>query len=325
MSPNTNSAFTFDGTWADANFSYWGSNNHPGLLTSASTKSSRLEFMTDSPLWGVNFGTNGSTAKVSVWVNDELTSATPISIPGDTNPHYLLVDSTGLSTPNGPWKVRIDTTNQSYLSVSIGPNDSIWQVSYPESIRVGFMGDSITQGYKADDATNPVFHRGWWNTCADLLGWKRAISLGIDSTGYINPGSTLKFEDRLTSAAALNLDVLITAGGINDLAQTPAALQTAVTSYLARVASVMPNTKHIVIGSFTAPGQAPSTAIFQAIKDACTAAGVTYIDTKLPTAWQTTGNATKYIGVDNVHPITAGHDYIAVRVKDAINAYIDSV
>lgn len=332
--PYTDTAFTLDGRWAGhpafGAYGYYCS-DHVLATSGNMTRTSRLEFMTDAPVFAFDTAQNpyAEAQNILIWINDKLVSSSAVTYTADGAGHVTKVDLSAQTTPRGPWKVRLDSNNVAFNAVAIGPLDRVWPVSYEDTVRVGFMGDSITEGYNATQMST-----SWWNTLSDLMGWKRALNFGRTSIGYINDGGSYTLGDRLASVSAFPLDVLICAGGINDWAATEQQEHDAVVAFITSAQSLMPRVKLIIVGPFAAPGQAVRDQIFDAIKAACAEKSVDYIDTKLPYPWQfgtgrvgaTTGNGNSdlYISSDNVHPSQAGHDYLAQRLYQSVSGVVSA-
>jgi lysophospholipase L1-like esterase len=321
--------FEFDGFWVPHHeFGQYGYkvSGHviaPGYPYNHDTRSSRLEFCTDSPVVTFEVAQNPAMQNpvINLWIDGQLTQSAQYNSPGNGAAHNVKIDFSGLSDPKAAKTIRIDSNNAAMQKVWIEPAATVWKSESKSAVRIGFLGDSITEGYHAGGVSSNAYQMGWWNTCADILGWKRAINYGKTTIGYINNGGSLKMIDRLQSIVSGQLDVLVCAAGVNDQSATHDQMKAAVLDFLAQAKALMPATRLIIVGPFTGPGQTASAASFTGIKAACEEAGQWYVDTKLPMAWQGS-NSADYLSADSVHPNQAGHNYLAQRIANGIRGFL---
>lgn len=182
---------------------------------------------------------------------------------------------------------------------------------------VMFLGDSYATG-----GGGIRTHRTYATETARLLGWQ-VIVAGHSGTGLVNGGRPGKdfavlFEEQLAWRPAP--DMLIVSGGHNDWRREPPKVGAAARSLLVRVSSVWPHTQVVVVGPLWGGDPRPEVrAVRDAIEAAATTFGVPFID-PLAERWITgdrrkeTGNATRYVLPDGIHPTREGHRYLAARL-----------
>lgn len=130
--------------------------------------------------------------------------------------------------------------------------------------RVVIVGDSFTTS-AAD---------GWPIWFSALMGWDDVWVSGVGGTGYLTDGSGTKsnFTSRVSQdVIALEPDVVITAGSINDAGQSYDDLYEAVSLYVAKIQRELPDS--LVIGGYNARGgiewmNATALAAMDAVRDA---------------------------------------------------------
>lgn len=286
---------------------------------------------------------------VFVWVDGELIAANPVQT---TNAGNIGVIPLTFSS-RGPRRITVNTKR--FWGVFIGPNDTIWRSSAPLGPKVIVLGDSFTEGTGSESYKSSV--QGFVQQLGALMGWPNIWASGSGSTGYINPGTAgrVKFRDRVqTDVIANNPDVVIVAGGINDLSYTdPDTGQTVTPEKVGveagflfdAIRTGLPNATLIVLSEFKPSG----TGLYQYVqlRDAIFAAarsrGAIVVDTiggpepysgtasqYTDKGWITgtgkvgattgSGNADLYTSTDGTHPSPAGHEYLARRIARALVA-----
>jgi lysophospholipase L1-like esterase len=288
-----------------------------------------LEFIHDGQVVELVFYGNASYQSYRIIMDGQAVALAPTIISAAGQYQTVKVDKGARSVT----RFRIEFDRASFGGIFRGPQDVISTVALPGD-RVAFLGDSYTAGVGTTSQIN-----GWVWGCAQRMRWRNTWNIGIGGTGWLNNGgggSKRVFQSRLADdALQVRPDILVTMGGINDLpsvnaAYTAAALQTAVSAYLAAAFTTLPTLKQVyIIGCQQPQGPtAEKTAATSAIKAACLGvAGVTFID---PTGWITgtgkvgaatgTGNADFCTYTDGVHPTDEGHAYLASRIADAMYA-----
>ena len=245
----------------------------------------------------------------------------------------LLVGSFSISNTNAPAYFRLDMTTAAARRIDIFAGGGIYWgglIKEPSTtviavdedlINVAVMGDSFTQGTGSGEA------KGYSNQLGMIFPNLNMFSLGIGGSGYVNNGGTGKFINRIDELIATSPDYIITAGGINDIAETFATFTAAVDAYYTALIAASSVEKIIIIGLWN-PASATATSIQfnDYLRTKAQALNVPFIDTIDPVngEWITgtgnaagllgDGNADMYTSSDGTHPTQAGHTYLAKRV-----------
>jgi Lysophospholipase L1 and related esterases len=173
-----------------------------------------------------------------------------------------------------------------------------------------FLGDSITLGY---NVTTPwalmLANRFWWTPVINAVG----------GTGYLAGPPT--FRSRVPAVLAANPDIVIVAGGFNDVNFPVVDVGTECGLCLDALASV-PTV--IVLSPFNgvdrpAPYNSPGRVepYTYAIRDQAYGRGRLFIDMQHSRPWLNE-NCNVYEQADGGHPNQAGHDYLASMLFDYI-------
>lgn len=176
-------------------------------------------------------------------------------------------------------RITVEATIAPWGGVNVGPNDTIWK-SETRGPRVIVIGDSITNGTGA--AAGGV--TAWPRKFSQAMGWQDCWASGIGGTGYLNPGAFVKFRDRIVSdCLAWAPDIIVVAGGINDIGTYTAALIGAESLLLfQQIMTALPGVVLIAtsapwnsgVSSFTAS----NIACRDAVKASVLAVGGTFVD-----------------------------------------------
>lgn len=186
----------------------------------------------------------------------------------------------------------------------------------PEIPSVQIIGDSYAGGSAMNTSTETVW--------ASLLGAELGVNetvLGFGGIGYVAKNEAVG--DRTfvteTSKVTATADVIVFFGSRNDTADYT-TLYSAATTAFANATAAAPTSKLLVVGPAWVNANPPAAVITSrdAVRDAATAAGATWID-PLTEGWFTEGNAA-LIGADGVHPTDQGHAYIAEKLRAPIAA-----
>jgi len=187
----------------------------------------------------------------------------------------------------------------------------------PEHPHVLVFGDSWTYG---SAATRPTL--GYAYLLADALDGETTVD-GIRGSGYLRPGiDGPSFGDRIAALdPALDPDLVIIQGSINDRAMGAEGYREAVTSAWDALSALYPQAPVVVLGP--APHELPVDAGTERIdRDLAALSGARgwwYIS-PLQDQWITEQNYLDVIAVDpgNQHPSDAGHLYLAEKVAAAL-------
>jgi lysophospholipase L1-like esterase len=244
---------------------------------------------------------------------DDVIGPTDTHTPYDANLRYRLLDF----GKENVGRVRLQLNHFRGLQIESG--STIKPVQAPVGPRAIFLGDSYTEGSAGSCYGGYVIYAG---IAAGLDAWPS----GVGGTGILNNGGGAdgkkKFRERVsTDVVPFNPDVVVIAGGINDLMyaedkQTLSEYRTEYDLLIEEIKNGLPAAKIVVLGPFFP--QTPSTSSYSSsltkIRDvnqaAAQASEVPFIDV----FYFTDANKSKYISDDNVHPNDAGHEYLGKRL-----------
>jgi lysophospholipase L1-like esterase len=190
----------------------------------------------------------------------------------------------------------------------------------PANPHVLVFGDSWTYGSAASD---PAL--GYAYLLGDLLGGQTTVD-GVRGSGYLKPGiDGPTFGERIAALdPALDPDLVIIQGSINDRASGVAGYRDAVTAAWDALAATYPDATVVVLGP--APHELPvgdaTARIDQDLAAFAGGRGWWYIS-PVQEEWITDQNYLAVIDVDlgNKHPSTDGHRYLAEKVAAALKEF----
>jgi len=181
---------------------------------------------------------------------------------------------------------------------------------------VAFLGDSWTTG------TGATGRSGYVVRTAARLGWGYG-NLGVGGSGYSVGGPhSSRFADRIPQVAALNPDVVVVQGSLNERGSTRTALRTAAAGTLPALrASLQPGTPILVIGASYDPGTPDATIdwINAAIARAAAQEGLPFVN---PATANWTDPDDPSVWSDSIHPNDRGHQLIADHLEPLLRALI---
>lgn len=166
------------------------------------------------------------------------------------------------------------------------------------------LGDSYAQGQHLDRPRE----QAWSTLIGAQEGWTTYVN-AVGGTGFVGEGpcGAQRFSSRVAAVLARNPQVVVVEGGLNDTAFTPDEVESSAGDLLRALATV----PHIVVVGPTAPPARPDTAaIDNALRDATTAAGRTYVSAE---AW-----TLPYLP-DNLHLTVDGHRAFADLVGNGMD------
>lgn len=231
-----------------------------------------------------------------------------------------------------------------FVGIFKDPAATISTTSLGPRPRVVTLGDSFTEGTGAG-APFTSFNEHLGN----YLRWE-VIPSGWGGTGYTadySGAGRTKFRTRLQrDVINQNPDVVILTGGINDSSgYVPGFISAEITGILEDIAAYEPNLPVVVLGPFWPNGRpiANVVGIRDELRVAADAWGHLFIDNLggpypytgndadyVNTGWITgtgdagvhvgDGNADIYTSADGTHPTQEGHDFLALKIAEAILA-----
>lgn len=294
-------------------------------ITEKTSSHSDIEFITSSPQVEVVTKGVGSSGDMTFIVNDELVSETAITSPPDGNFYYTKIDF-GYSENR---KVRIRSNSPCFMGVITQNGYSIEKPDYKEkSLRVIFIGDSITEGPAGQNANS-----SYAPIAALMLGWRDAWVSGVGATGYISaPSPKLNFIQRFDSdIKPYNPDVIVIAGGINDSGYSDDEIKTAAGRFFDKIQSELPDVAVFVLGPWN-PRSAIRPGVNSAIKSAAAGRKHFLWVPNYDDSWITgtgyvghpagDGNSDIYTSSDGTHPSTDGIFYLATRFATSIKKIV---
>ena len=188
---------------------------------------------------------------------------------------------------------------------------------------LAFLGDSLTVGVGA-----PVDRGYAWQT-AELLGWPIAVVDGVSGSGFLAPGGGLPMPDRVDAVVAAGPDVVVVAGGTNDVfgAYDPADVQAAASALLTDLRAGLPDATVVVLGPFPTSLEevaAPSPTR-DAVRAAAEAGGAEFVDAVEIVASVVTSDADwdRYVSADGLHPNEVGYGVLAGALAARLRALVD--
>ncbi|MFG1256303.1 SGNH/GDSL hydrolase family protein [Xanthobacter flavus] len=286
--------------------------------------------MTDSDQLEVKVhAISGQLFRVNARIDGEYYSDTDITLSGDNTARHVLINF-GSVKPSGR-KVELFFNASAWIyGYNVTANRRVWLPSCAGEPLALVYGDSYTDGIGSSNVRRTMV-----NACGSALGISNMIASGAGGSGYINNGSSAKFITRIADISRFGpLDLLVIAGGINDTGQTQVAVTAAATEFLTAVMVAQPTAIIVVCGPFRAPAKTPSQSISDGIKAAFNAvkdsSRMFFIDT-FAENWQNgtgkigaangSGNSDFYIiNLDGEHPSDDGHEYLGMRLADAVKA-----
>lgn len=188
----------------------------------------------------------------------------------------------------------------------------------PATPRVLVFGDSWTYGSAATDPTD-----GYAYVIGEELGWDVVVD-GVRGSGYLKPGlDGGSFGERIAALdPAIDPDLVIVQGSINDRMLHPDGYRGAVTAAWDDLAGIYPDARIVILGPAPQmlPVEAGTARIDADLRDLAAARGWWYLS-PVADSWITAGDYLDVIDtsdVGNDHPSTAGHTYLASRLADAL-------
>ena len=190
-------------------------------------------------------------------------------------------------------------------------------LALPEQPRVLIFGDSWTYGSAASLPT-----LGYAYVLGERLGWQTTVD-GVRGSGYLKPGlDGGSYGERIAALdPALDPDLVIVEGSINDRRLPATGYREAVTAAWDALAALYPEASIVILGP--APQVLPvqdTTARIDADLAALAAERGWWYISPIAQDWITLENYSAVIdtGIGRDHPSTGGHAYLATRIAEAL-------
>jgi lysophospholipase L1-like esterase len=196
-------------------------------------------------------------------------------------------------------------------------------LALPEQPRVLVFGDSWTYGSAASLPT-----LGYAYVLGERLGWQTTVD-GVRGSGYLKPGlDGGSYGERIAALdPALDPDLIIVEGSINDRRLPAAGYRDAVTAAWDALTALYPDAAVVILGPApqVLPVQEATARIDGDLAALAAARGWWYIS-PIADEWITPGNYADVIdtGIGRDHPSTNGHGYLATRVAEALEQMSES-
>jgi lysophospholipase L1-like esterase len=203
-------------------------------------------------------------------------------------------------------------------SLIVPPGEATSSVA-PGDTAVVFLGDSYTEGW---GATEPSTR--WSALVAEEAGWVE-LNQGQGGTGFVTTSSfggcgldyCPTYVERVPDVLAAEPDIVVIAGGQNDLASLsaePDAVRAAVMETYEGIRTGLPRARIIAVGPSTArPGNALIEKLDGWVQAAATSVGADYVSLIDPVTIEP-----DMVSPDGVHVNDEGHRAIADRVLRGI-------
>ena len=197
---------------------------------------------------------------------------------------------------------------------------AIAPLALPEDPTVLVFGDSWTYGSAATDPT-----LGYAYVLGETEGWTTVVD-GVRGSGYLKPGiDGGSYGERIAQLdPALDPDLVIVEGSINDRRLHPTGYRDAVTAAWDALAALYPEASFVIMGPApqVLPVQKATARIDADLAELAAARGWWYVS-PIGDDWITPANYASVIDSSDIgrdHPSTGGHAYLAARLSEALEA-----
>jgi lysophospholipase L1-like esterase len=198
------------------------------------------------------------------------------------------------------------------------PQSAPAALELPADARVLIFGDSWVYGSAATDPTLGFAYR-----LSEHLGWLGVVD-GVRGSGYLKPGiDGGSYGERVAALdPALDPDLIILEGSINDRRLPATGYRDAVTAVWDALEARYPDAGIVILGPApqVLPVEEMTARIDADLADLAAARGWWYIS-PIAEGWITEQNYLEVIDTGPIgrdHPSDAGHAYLAERVADAL-------
>lgn len=216
-----------------------------------------------------------------------------------------------------PWMPPATTVAAGPGEVAVaGPPEPL---DLPDGARVLIFGDSWTWGQAAPTG------QGYAYVVAELTGWTTIVD-GVRGSGYLRPGKGGgEFGERIAKLdPALDPDLVIVQGSINDRALHPTDYREKVTAAWDVLSVIYPDARIVILGPapHILPLEASVAAIDADLADLAAQRGWWYIS-PVAEQWITDADYLRVIDTSETgrnHPSIEGHRYLAERLASSVAA-----
>lgn len=185
------------------------------------------------------------------------------------------------------------------------------------TLTVSVIGDSFTGGSQYGGFSTD----GWWNRWQLLSRTADGPRLAVraqsyPASGYVTRGFTTRtFGEGVGENVLGTDDVVVLFGSVNDTNQDPAEVGTAARRALARAHDRSPDALVVMIGVplYLKGGQSLIDPVQAQLRAAAEATDSVFID-PIADGWFT-GKNKRFVGGDDVHPTSKGHEHMAELVQ----------
>ncbi|WP_104524880.1 SGNH/GDSL hydrolase family protein [Blastococcus atacamensis] len=235
-----------------------------------------------------------------------LAIALPIAIDrGRVSPSELAAAESAVGSP----------TTSSPTSPPAPPSPGGEPATSPDETRIAIaaLGDAYTAGSAMDSGEG----RRWHELLTAQNSWD-VTPYAVENSGFAaGRDEGRSFPDRVPEIVAARPDVVVVAGGHDDVDQPPAQVEEGIRRTLGDLRAGLPDARIVVVGVLW-PGTAPA-AVFGingALREAAGGVSATFVDA-LNTGWFDGANLS-LIGPDGTYPTDEGHVALADRIAAAL-------
>jgi lysophospholipase L1-like esterase len=196
-------------------------------------------------------------------------------------------------------------------------------LAIPQNARVLIFGDSWVYGSAAVVPTEGFAYR-----LGASEGWDTVVN-GVRGSGYLKPGlDGGSYGERIAALdPALDPDLIIVEGSINDRRLPAKGYRDAVTAAWDALAAMYPAAAIVILGPSpqVLPVEPATARIDEDLRDLAALRGWWYVS-PIADDWITTANYLEVIdtGLGRNHPSTAGHAYLAERMAESLDALAET-
>ncbi|TFV53730.1 SGNH/GDSL hydrolase family protein [Blastococcus sp. TF02A-35] len=184
-----------------------------------------------------------------------------------------------------------------------------------ERVRIAVLGDAYTAGSAMDSGEESR----WPALLSEQFPWD-VTSYAVGGTGFAaGREQAQSFADRVPEIVAARPEVVVVAGGHDDVNAPVAQVQDGVRRTLGELRAALPDARVLVVGVFW-PGRKPAGvfAVNRALQTTSAEVGATFVDA-LNEGWLE-GADPALVGPDGTYPTDAGHAALAQRIGSALVA-----